>query len=83
MEYVIFAACVVAVFIIAKILSWPIKLIMKLIVNIILGGILLFVVNIVGVNFGITIDINWVSALVTGLLGVPGVILLIIFHYIF
>ena len=83
MEYLVFIGCIVAVFFIAKILSWPFKLIWKLIVNIVLGGILLYVVNIVGSLVGISIAFNWITALIAGLLGVPGVILLIIFSVIF
>ncbi len=83
MEYLIFIACIIAVFIIAKILSWPFKLILKLIVNIILGGILLYVVNLAGALIGFTIPFNWITALIAGLLGVPGVVLLAIFQFIF
>ena len=83
MEYLIFLACIVAVFVIAKVLSWPFKLIIKLIVNIILGAIMLYLINFAGAFIGISIAINWVTALIAGLLGVPGVILLIIFSVIF
>ena len=83
MEYLIFIGCIVAVIIIAKIFSWPLKLIAKLVANIILGAVLLFVINFFGVNFGLIIPINWITALITGLLGIPGAILLIIFQFIF
>ena len=83
MEYLIFFACIVAVFVIAKLLSWPFKLILKLIANIVLGGIMLYIINFAGAFIGISIAINWVTALIAGLLGVPGVILLVIFQFIF
>ncbi|MBR1884031.1 MAG: pro-sigmaK processing inhibitor BofA family protein [Clostridia bacterium] len=83
MEYLIFVACIVAVVIIAKIFSWPFKLLIKLVVNILLGGIMLFALNFLGAMIGITLPINWITATVAGLLGLPGVILLIIFSFIF
>lgn len=83
MEYLIFIGCIVAVIIIAKVFSWPLKMIAKLVINILLGGVLLFVINFFGVNFGITIPINWITALITGFLGIPGAVLLLIFQFIF
>lgn len=83
MEYLVFIGCIIAVFIIAKVLSWPFKLIIKLIVNILLGGLLLYVVNIAGAVIGFSIPFNWITALIAGILGVPGVALLAIFQFIF
>ena len=83
MEYVIFGACVISIIIIAKILSWPVKLLWKLIINVLLGGLMLILVNFFGENLGLVIPLNWITSLVAGLLGIPGVILLIVFHYIF
>jgi inhibitor of the pro-sigma K processing machinery len=82
MQYLIFFGCIIAVVIIAKILSWPFKIIFKLLINIILGGILLVVVNILGAGFGLHIPFNAITALTSGILGIPGVILLIILQYV-
>ncbi|GAA0117603.1 pro-sigmaK processing inhibitor BofA family protein [Clostridium senegalense] len=76
----IFIAAVIGLFIIGKLFAWPIKILMKLIVNGILGGILLLLINFVGGPFGIYIAINAVTALIAGLLGIPGVLFLIIFN---
>lgn len=83
MQYFILILTVIAVIIIAKILSWPFKKIMKLILNIILGLILILIVNTFGAGIGLHIPFNIVTALVAGILGVPGVICLAIFNYIF
>jgi len=82
MTYLIFFGCIIAVIIIAKLLAWPFKLIFKLIINIIIGGLLLLIVNTFGAGFGLHIPFNAITALVSGILGVPGVILLIILQYI-
>lgn len=68
--------------VIVKVFSWPIKLLVKLIINGILGVILLFVFNFIGQNFGVTIGINAITALIAGFCGIPGVIFLVIFKLI-
>lgn len=82
MQYLIFFGCIIAVVIIAKILSWPFKIIFKLLINILLGALLLMVVNILGAGFGLHIPFNTITALTSGILGIPGVILLIVLQYI-
>lgn len=76
----IFIAAVLGLFIIGKLFAWPIKVLINLIINGIAGGILLLLVNFVGGPFGIYIAINAVTALIAGILGVPGVLFLIIFN---
>lgn len=78
MEYLVFIGAIIAVFIILKILAWPIKKIFKMIMNIVIGGLLLVGVNYVGANFGFVIPINWITALLVGILGIPGLIMLIV-----
>jgi inhibitor of the pro-sigma K processing machinery len=82
MQYLIFFGCIIAVFIIAKILSWPFKIIFKLIINILLGALLIIIVNTFGAGIGLNIPFNTITALTSGLLGIPGVILLIILQYV-
>lgn len=82
MEYLIFIGAIVAVFIILKILAWPIKKIIKILINIAIGGVLLLIVNYIGGYFNFMIPINWVSALVVGFLGIPGVVILAILQFI-
>ena len=83
MQYVIFCLCVIAMIIIAKIFSWPFKKILKLLFNIAIGIILILITNILGESIGLHIPFNAVTAIIAGILGVPGVICLIILHYIF
>ena len=84
MEYIgYFVVAIILILIVVKLLSWPLKILIKLIINGILGAILLFIVNIFGSYFGFQIGINIVTALIAGVLGVPGVIFLIIFKLFF
>ncbi|GLC30539.1 pro-sigmaK processing inhibitor BofA family protein [Clostridium omnivorum] len=80
MEYMAyFLVAIVLLFIIVKLFSWPIKILVKLIINGVLGAVLLFLVNLVGSYFNFAIGINWATALIAGFFGIPGVIFLIIF----
>jgi len=66
---------IVILFIVLKIFKWPIKILL----NGIFGVALLYLVNLVGAEFNFYIGINVVTALIAGILGVPGVAALIIF----
>ncbi|MCI9177630.1 MAG: pro-sigmaK processing inhibitor BofA [Clostridia bacterium] len=73
-----FVVAIALLFIILKILSLPMKLIIKLVVNGVIGGITIWLINLVGANFGFTIALNWITALIVGILGIPGAIILAI-----
>lgn len=74
--------CALAIFIIGKIFLFPIKLLLKLVLNTIIGGAIIYIINLVGANFGFHIGLNIITSLVVGILGVPGAILLIILQFI-
>lgn len=73
----IYLACIIGIFIVGRIFIIPIKIIIKLILNSIFGAIFLYIINIIGMNFNFHIGINLVTTLLTGILGIPGVFLLI------
>ena len=66
---------VLVLFVVLKLLKWPLKILL----NGIFGVFILYIVNLIGVNFGFSIGINVITALITGILGIPGVAVLIIF----
>jgi inhibitor of the pro-sigma K processing machinery len=68
--------------VVVKVFSWPLKMLLKLLVNGVLGVVLLLIFNLVGKNFGVTIGINAVTALIAGFCGIPGVIFLVLFKLI-
>ena len=70
--------CIVVLWIIGKIFSVPLKALFKLIVNSILGGLLIFIINLIGLAWEFHIGLNIVTAVLVGLLGIPGAVLLII-----
>lgn len=73
-----YIACIFFLFIFGKIFIIPIKTIMKLAINSILGGITIFIINLIGAFFNFHIGLNFITSIFVGLLGVPGVVILII-----
>ena len=66
-----------------KIFATPIKWAFKLLLNAALGFIMLFVFNFLGGFIGLSITVGWVSAIVAGVLGIPGIILLLLIENFF
>lgn len=84
MEYLIFAGAILAVLVIVKLLAWPIKKIIGLVINLVIGIALLFLFNRFGAGLlGFVLPINWITALIVGVLGIPGFIGVVLFCLIF
>ena len=75
---IIFLACICFLFLIGKIFIVPIKWITKLIFNSILGGLLIFAINLIGGIWGFHIGLNFLTSIMVGILGIPGAICLIV-----
>ena len=72
------AAIIVAAYLFLKLLSAPLKLAIKLLLHAGLGFLLLLVEEIIGGFFDFSLGINFVNCLVAGILGIPGVIILVL-----
>ena len=79
---VIIAAIVLAVILVLRLLAKPIKFIFKLLINTVLGFILLWLLNFVGGGLGITVELTLLNAVIVGLLGIPGVLLLLALQFL-
>ena len=75
---IIFLACICFLFILGRMFIIPIKWICKLVFNSILGALLLFVINLIGGIWGFHIGLNFLTAILVGMLGIPGAIFLIV-----
>lgn len=73
-----YLACICFIFIFGRIFIVPIKKILKLVLNSVLGGLIIFIINLIGANFGFHIGLNIITSVVVGLLGLPGAVCLII-----
>lgn len=85
MDYYILGAFglgLILIFVIGKTMLVPFKLITKLLMNAVAGGIALWLINYVGNYISLHIPINPITALVAGFLGIPGIVLLIVAQYI-
>ncbi len=69
-------------YVIGWLLVVPIKFVLRFLYNGIVGGLMLWLLNLVGSLFNIQVAINPVTALIAGFLGVPGVLLIIVLQYI-
>ena len=63
MNTLIFISCICFLFIIGRIFIVPLKWILKLIFNSILGGILIYIINIIGANWGFHIGLNFLTSI--------------------
>lgn len=70
---------IILLYVVGRMFLMPIKLIFRLIYNGLIGGAMLWALNFVGIHIGFNIAINPITALIAGFLGLPGVILLILF----
>ena len=77
-----FFVSIVFLFIFGKLFLWPIKNILKFMMNSILGGVFIYIINFIGMNFGFHIGINIITSIIVGFLGLPGALLLIILKLI-
>ena len=73
-----YLACICFIFIFGRIFIMPLKKILKLVFNSVLGGITIYIINLIGGSFGFHIGLNFFTSIVIGLLGLPGVVCLII-----
>ena len=69
---------IIIVFLLGRLFIVPIKKILKLILNSILGGFLIFIINFIGSIWNFHIGLNIITAMFVGLLGIPGSIVLIL-----
>ena len=73
-----YLACICFIFIFGRIFIVPFKKILKLIINSILGGFTIYIINLIGASFGFHIGLNIFTSILVGLLGLPGAACLVI-----
>ena len=83
MSIMAYAIGLVMIYFVCKLFVKPLKFIVKLIINGVIGGLILVTINFIGGFAGMNIIINPITSLITGFLGVPGIALIIILQYIF
>lgn len=82
----IIIAVIAIVYIIFKVFDISVKLFIKFLINALIGAALLFICNYAFNALHLEklqVPINWITAALTGILGVPGVALIIIYNLFF
>lgn len=83
MEFIgIVVVAVIAIVLVLKLLSAPIRLAGKLLINALVGFAVLFLLNFAEGLTGLSLGINWFNAIIVGFLGAPGVVLLLLIKYL-
>lgn len=77
-----FIVCIVFLVILSKIFVLPFRSILRLIGNSIMGGLIIYIINLIGGLWGFHIGLNLITSIFVGILGIPGAVLLIILKFI-
>ena len=77
-NFITYLACICFLFLFGRIFIVPIKKVMKLVINSILGGCTIWVINLVGAGINFHIGLNFFTSILIGLLGLPGAVCMII-----
>ena len=65
-----------------RVLSTPLRLALKLLVNTLLGFLALWAANLTAGFTGLTLGFNLLNALIIGILGIPGFLLLLLTQWV-
>lgn len=74
----VFISCLAILVIFGKYFAFPLKKILKLIGNSILGALIIFLINLVGTSFNFHIGFSIINSVIVGILGIPGACLLVL-----
>lgn len=77
-----YALGIFALYVVGYMFLVPIKVLLRLVINSVAGAISILVINWIGAYWGLHISLNILSAVIVGILGVPGAILLVVYHAI-
>ena len=76
------AAAALLLYLFIRIIRLPLKWMVKAALHAAVGFVALFVLNFIGSWVDIELEMNLVNCLITGIFGVPGVIILLVIKYI-
>ena len=84
MEHLVLAVpaivAVVLIWLLLKLFKKPIKWVLKLLLHALSGYLFLLVFNFFGGMVGLQLPITWLTAIVAGVFGVPGVVVLLLLN---
>ncbi|MDR0890167.1 MAG: pro-sigmaK processing inhibitor BofA family protein, partial [Oscillospiraceae bacterium] len=74
---------VLAIFLVIKVISAPIRWMWKLVINTLAGAFFLFLINALQPLTGLYLEITTVRACLVGFLGLPGLVVVLVLYYFF
>lgn len=75
-----YAGAIIMIFIVGKMFLLPIKIILKLIAGSLIAGFCIVLINALFAGSGLFIPLNPVTALTAGVLGIPGLVMLLLLN---
>lgn len=82
-QFFIAIALLFLLLVVFKLFSAPLRLALKVCINTALGFLALAVLDWLGPPLGLHIGVNLINALIVGILGLPGLALLILLQWVF
>ena len=77
-SYLGFIVALIVVLLIGKLIFKSAKVIVGFLINALVGFVILWVLN----HFGVGIPINFLTSVITGFFGIPGIIILLILKFV-
>lgn len=77
-----YSACICFLIIFIRVFIIPIKKIFKLVFSSVIGGFVVFFINIIGILFEFHLGLNVYTSVIGGLLGIPGIICMVLLKLI-
>lgn len=77
--FIAYAAGLFLIYLMGRFLLVPLKWAGKLVLSSLIGGALILLVNLIGGSWGIFMPFNILTAAITGVLGLPGAVCLLLF----
>ncbi len=77
-----YALGLILLYLVGWLLLVPLKLLLRFIINGIIGGVALWILNLIGGLLGFSVALNPITALTVGFLGIPGLILILLLQFI-
>lgn len=64
-------------YVLSRIFYQPLKVLLRAAVHLVAGGLVIVVYNLAGATWNLAVGLNLVSALTVGIMGIPGLLMLI------
>lgn len=74
---------IVVLFLLGRLLIVPIKFALKVIYHLAIGVVVLIAINFIGKYYNFQISLNGLTALITGTLGLPGLVMIVLLKKFF